>query len=168
MGIIGYGNIGQAVAKIAVAMDMDVLVYTRTPKKMVDGCKAVSLDTLLRESDIITLHCPLTPESQHLINETTIAKMKDTALVINTSRGGVIDETALASALNEGRIAGAGVDVLSTEPPKADNPLLSAKNCVITPHIAWASKAARGRLLRIAADNVRCYLAGSVQNNVSQ
>lgn len=168
LGIVGFGNIGQAVAKIAVAMGMQVLVATRTPKPLPEGCTAVSQTELFRQSDCITLHCPLTPESTHLINRDTLALMKPTAILINTARGGVIEEAALAEALNTGRIAGAGVDVLSTEPPKADNPLLTARNCVITPHIAWASKAARSRLMAVAAENVRCYLDGHIQNNVSK
>lgn len=167
LGIVGFGNIGKAVAKIAVAMNMKVLVSTRTPKEMPEGCTAVSQEELFRQSDFITLHCPLTPQSKHLINKETLALMKQNAILINSSRGPVIDEEALANALNEGRIAGAGVDVLSTEPPKAENPLLTAKNCVITPHIAWASEAARSRLMAIAADNVRSWINGTVQNNVS-
>ncbi len=168
LGIVGFGNIGQAVAKIAVAMGMNVLVSTRTPRPMTEGCTAVSQEELFRQSEFITLHCPLTAESAHLINRDTLALMKPAAILINTSRGGVVEETALAEALNTGRIAGAGVDVLSTEPPKADNPLLTAKNCVITPHIAWASRAARSRLMAVAAENVRCFLAGKPQNNVSK
>lgn len=167
LGIIGFGNIGRAVAKIAAAMNMNVLVSTRTPREMMEGCTAVSQEELFRQSDFITLHCPLTPQSHHLINDDTLALMKPNAILINSSRGPVIDEDALAKALNEGRIAGAGMDVLSTEPPKEDNPLLTAKNCVITPHIAWASEDARSRLMKIAAENVQCWMNGTVQNNVS-
>ena len=167
LGIVGFGNIGQTVAKIAVAMGMEVLVSTRTRRGMPPGCTAVDKETLLRQSDIVTLHCPLTTESANYINRDTLALMKPTAILINTSRGGVIDEAALAEALNSGQIAAAGVDVLSTEPPKPDNPLLTTKNCVITPHIAWASSEDRGRLMEVAAENVRGYLNGNVQNNVS-
>lgn len=167
LGIVGYGNIGQAVARIARSMEMKVLVTSRTRKELPEGCTFVSQEEVFRQSDFITLHCPLTEDSAHLINGHTLSLMKETAILINSARGGIIDEAALAKALNEGRIAGAGVDVLSTEPPKADNPLLTAKNCVITPHIAWGSKAARSRLLEIAAENIRCYQQGHVQNNVS-
>ena len=167
MGIIGFGNIGQAVAKIAVAMGMNVVVSTRTPKPMPQGCTALSQEEVFRRADVLTLHCPLTPESEKLINRETLALMKPAAIVLNASRGGVIDEAALADALNEGRLAGAGVDVLSTEPPRPDNPLLTAKNCVITPHIAWASQAARGRLIQTAADNLKAFLDGRPQNDVT-
>lgn len=168
LGIVGFGHIGQSVANIALAMGMKVLVSTRTPRPLPAGCTAVTQAALFRQSDFITLHCPLTPESANLINPDTLALMKPNAILINTARGGVIDEAALAKALNAGKIAGAGVDVLSTEPPKPDNPLLTAKNCVITPHIAWASRDARSRLMAVAADNVRAYLAGRVQNDVTR
>ena len=167
MGIVGFGNIGRAVAKIAAAMDMRVLVCTRTPRPMPEGCTAVSMEEVFRNADVLTLHCPLTPETAKLINEKTLSLMKPTAILLNASRGGVIDEAALADALNEGRLAGAGMDVLSTEPPKADNPLLTAKNCVITPHIAWASKAARERLLDTAAENLKAFLNGTPRNDVT-
>ncbi|MDD5952468.1 MAG: D-2-hydroxyacid dehydrogenase [Oscillospiraceae bacterium] len=166
LGIVGYGHIGAAVAKIALSMGMKVLVTSRTKKVLPDGCDFVSKEEVFRQSDFVTLHCPLTKDSTNLINAETLSWMKKSAILINTSRGGVIDEKALADALNEGRIGGAGVDVLSTEPPKADNPLLTAKNCVITPHIAWASKAARSRLMEIAAENVRCWQTGHTRNNV--
>jgi glycerate dehydrogenase len=127
----------------------------------------VDLDSLFRESDVVSLHCPLTPETNHLVNARRLAQMKPTAFLLNTSRGPLVDEAALATALNSGRIAGAAVDVLSMEPPPADNPLLNAKNCLITPHIAWATRAARARLMKTAVANVRAFLAGQPQNVVS-
>lgn len=166
-GIVGFGGIGQAVARVALAFGMNVLVHTRTPKPLPEGCCAVALDTLFRESDVLSLHCPLTPETQGLVNAERLALMKPTAFLINTSRGPVLDEAAVAAALNEGRLAGAGVDVLSTEPPAADNPLLTARNCFITPHLAWATQAARRRLIAVATANVRAWLEGTPQNVVS-
>jgi glycerate dehydrogenase len=163
IGIVGLGAIGGAVAKVALAFGMKVLAHTNSPKS-VEGVQFVDLDTLLRESDVVTLHCPLTDATRNLINDQTLSLMKPRAFVINAARGPIVDEAALARALNDGRIAGAGLDVLSTEPPKADNPLLSAKNCIITPHVAWATKAARKRLLDVAADNVRAFLAGRPTN----
>ena len=127
----------------------------------------VDVDRLFRESDVLSVHCPLTPETRGLVNATRLATMKPTAYVLNTSRGPVVNESDLADALNTDRIAGAGVDVLSTEPPAADNPLLTAKNCLVTPHIAWATKAARGRLLATVAANIRAFLDGRPQNVVS-
>jgi len=126
----------------------------------------VDLDYLFRESDVVSLHCPLTPETKNLVNARRLAHMKPTAFLINTSRGPLVDEVALAEALNSGRIAGAALDVLSSEPPSADNPLLSAKNCLITPHNAWAMRAARARLMKTAVDNVRAFLSGKPQNVV--
>jgi glycerate dehydrogenase len=128
---------------------------------------AVELDFLFRESDVISLHCPLTPQTKHLVNATRLALMKPTAFLLNTSRGPLVDEAALAEALNSERIAGAGLDVLSVEPPKPDNPLLSAKNCLVTPHIAWATRAARARLMAMAVENVRAFLTGKPQNVVN-
>ena len=151
LGIIGFGNIGRAVAK-----------------DMPEGCRQVSREELLRESDVVTIHCPLTPDTERMINREALALMKPTAILINTSRGQVIDEQALADALNQDKLYAAALDVLSQEPPKEDNPLLTAKNCVITPHIAWASKDARSRLIRIAADNITAFVNGSVQNNVAK
>jgi glycerate dehydrogenase len=127
----------------------------------------VSLELLLRESDVISLHCPLTEQTKHLINAQTLAQMKPTALLLNTARGAIVNEADLAVALNEGRLAGAGVDVLSVEPPPASNPLLRAKNCLITPHIAWASRPARARLMRLAAENLRSFLNGQPRNVVN-
>ncbi len=167
MGIIGYGQIGEATAKLARAFDMQVLVYNHSPKISEDASiRFVDLDTVFAESDVISLHCPLTAETDKLINEDRLRQMKSSAFLINTGRGPLIDEDALAKALNEGVIAGAGLDVLSTEPPSAENPLLSAKNCIITPHIAWATLAARSRLLAIVVENIRAFLSERPQNVV--
>ncbi len=167
LGIVGYGRIGHAVARIGQAFGMKILATRRNPPPNSDGTQYVSLDTLLRESDVITLHCPLTPESKGMVNADFLAKMKRTAFLINTSRGALVTESALADALNQDRIAGAGLDVLSVEPPPADNPLLNAKNCIITPHIAWAAKTARARLLKIVAENIRAWSKGAPQNVVN-
>ncbi|MCM1115894.1 MAG: D-2-hydroxyacid dehydrogenase [Clostridium sp.] len=169
IGIIGFGAIGQKVAKIAEAFDMNVLAYAPRPKDKGDLKTAafVDMDTLLCESDIITCHCPLTPETECLINADNISKMKKTAILINTSRGPVVDEIALANALNHHQIAAAGLDVLKIEPARKDNPLLNAKNCYITPHIAWAAKETRARLLSILEDNIKAYLSGNPQNVVN-
>lgn len=161
LGVIGFGRIGQAVGRIAGAMGMRVLAYSRTVRE--EGkplAQYVELDTLLRESDVISLHCPLTPETQGIINRDTIAKMKDGALLINNSRGPLIVERDLADALNCGKLAGAAVDVASAEPIRPDNPLLAAKNCMITPHISWASRESRQRIMDCAAANLRAYLEG--------
>lgn len=169
LGIIGFGSIGSRVAEIGEAFGMKILVNSRT-KKDLNGFKTAEntdLNTLLEKSDYITCHCPLTPETTGMINKETISKMKKSAVLINTSRGPVVDEQALSDALNNGRISGAAVDVLSVEPAKSDNPLLSAKNCVITPHIAWAAKETRARLVGILEDNLRCYLNGKSQNKVN-
>ncbi len=169
LGIIGFGRIGQAVADVAEAFGMNVLGYSRrqTDQSHRKKFRWAEMDEIFRESDIVSLHCPLTPETKGLINRDNLAKMKKTALLINTSRGQVIVEEDLAEALNSGMIAGAGLDVLSEEPPKANNPLLSAKNCVITPHIAWATKEARVRLMNIAADNLEAFIAGHPINVVT-
>jgi len=166
MGIVGFGSIGSAVAKVALALGMRVLYYDVTPRQA-EGVTPVDLDTLFRESDVVTLHCPLADETRGLVSDARLGLMKRTAYLINTARGPLVDEAALARALNEGRIAGAGLDVLSIEPPKPDNPLLSAKNCVITPHVAWATKASRQRLLAIAVENAKAFLAGRPENVVS-
>ena len=167
MGIVGFGQTGRAVADLARAFGMRVLVHTRTPKPPQESVRFVDFESLLRESDVVSLHCPLTPETEGLVNAKRLALMKPTALLINTSRGPVVNERDLAEALSAGRIAGAGLDVLSTEPPKADNPLLAAKNCILTPHIAWATRAARERLMRTVVANVRAFLAGRPQNIVN-
>lgn len=168
LGIVGYGRIGQAVGRIGRAFGMKVLVLDASATR-IGGAEArfVDLDTLFRESDVVSLHCPLTPETKELINAARLAKMKPTAFLINTARGGLVNETALADALNHGRLAGAGLDVLSIEPPPADNPLLRAKNCIITPHIAWATLNARARLMQVATDNLRAWLEGRPQNVVN-
>ncbi len=165
MGIVGFGRIGQNVAKIAAAFDMQVIVHTGS--RGAAGHDLVDLDTLFARSDVISLHCPLTPETQKLVNAHRLAQMKRSAFLINTSRGALVDEPALAAALNNGWIGGAGLDVLSSEPPPADNLLLKAKNCIVTPHIAWATHAARSRLMNIAVDNLKSYLAGAPTNVVS-
>jgi len=160
LGIIGFGRIGKMVGQLAEAFGMKVLTYSRKQP-------VAEMETLFRRSDIISLHCPLTPQTEHLVNEKRLAWMKPTAFLLNTSRGPLIDESALAKALNEGRIAGAGLDVLAVEPPTADNPLLRAKNCLITPHIAWATRAARSRLMEAAVENVRAFFAGESKNVVT-
>ncbi len=166
-GVVGFGRIGRATANIARAFGMQVLAYDVAPPPAVDGVRFVELDELFRQSDVISLHCPLTRETQQLVNAERLSLMKPSAFLINTSRGPLVDEGALAEALNAGRIAGAGLDVLATEPPPADNPLFGAKNCCITPHIAWATRAARQRLLDTAVANVRAFLAGKPQNVVN-
>jgi len=168
MGIIGLGRIGRATAKLASAFGMNVIAYTRHPDACIAvGCSPVTLDELLAGSDVVTLHCPLTDETEGMINADRLAKMKPTSLLINTSRGPLIDQQALARALNEGRLAGAGLDVMPAEPPPADNPLLSAKNCCITPHIAWATKEARQRLMATAIENIKAFQNGTPQNVVN-
>lgn len=170
IGIIGFGSIGRRVAQIAQAFDMKILAYTPRVKSK-DGfndLEFTDLDTLLKNSDIITCHCPLTPETQGLINKENISKMKKSAIFINTSRGPVVNEEALADALNNGDIAAAGLDVLESEPAREDNPLLTARNCFITPHIAWAAKETRQRLLGILEDNLRAYIDGKPQNVVNK
>lgn len=165
-GVIGYGRIGQATAKLAAAFGMRVLAYDdKAPAR--EPAQKVSLPALLQESDVISLHCPLLPETTHLINRTTIAQMKTGVLFINTSRGPLVDEEALLEGLRSGKIAGAGLDVLSVEPPQQDNPLLQQENCLVTPHIAWAPKESRRRLMEIAVENLRTYLAGTPQNLVN-
>lgn len=170
IGIIGFGSIGRKVAEIAETFDMKVLVYTPRlkDKGSLKSIEFVDLDTLLKHSDIITCHCPLTAETNGLINSENIAKMKKSAIFINTSRGPVVNEQALADALNNGDIAAAGLDVLETEPAREDNPLLSAENCYITPHIAWAAKETRARLLTILENNLKAYIDGNPQNVVNR
>jgi glycerate dehydrogenase len=168
MGIVGFGRIGQAVAALAETFGMKVLAHTRTlPKQASGGAQFVDLESLFRQSDVISLHCPLTAETKLLVNPKRLASMKPAAFILNTSRGPLIDEAALAQALNESQIAGAGLDVLAIEPPLATNPLLRARNCYVTPHIAWATKAARARLLQTAIDNVEAFLRGKPQNVVN-
>lgn len=169
IGIIGFGKIGQAVADIAGAYKMNILAVSghETDQSDRKNFKWASLDRLLRNSDIITLHCPLTEQTTGMVNAEFLSKCKPSAFVINTSRGPVVDEKALADALNSGRIAGAAVDVLSTEPPKSDNPLLSAKNCYITPHIAWAGYETRQRLMGVLQENFKAFFDGKPINTVN-
>jgi len=168
IGIIGYGRIGQAVGAIAQAMGMTVLACATGSAKRAENSNVryVDPDTLYAEADVISLHCPLTPATKGMINHSTLQKMKPGVLLLNASRGDLVNEADLAAALNEGHVAGAAVDVLSSEPPAADNPLLSAKNCLITPHIAWASVEARGRILATTVENVAAFIAGQPQNRV--
>jgi glycerate dehydrogenase len=169
IGIVGFGHIGQGVARLARAFGMNLLAHTRTPpREPPPDVRFVDLETLFRTSDVVTLHCPLTSETKNLVNPERLAWMKPTAVLLNTSRGPLIDEAALADALNSGRLAGAGLDVLSTEPPRPDNPLLTARNCLITPHQAWATRAARQRLLRTVVENVRAFVGGKPQNVVNK
>lgn len=164
MGIIGYGSIGKAVGRIAQAFGMRVLAYSRTHHK---GIEYVDLDTLLAQSDVVSLHCPLFPETRHIINTDTISKMKDGAILLNTARGPLIDEAAVAQALASGKLSGAAMDVVDSEPISADSPLLTAPNCIITPHIAWAPIETRQRILDITAENIRAYLNGTNLNVVN-
>lgn len=164
LGIVGYGRIGQAVGEIGRAFGMRVLACRRTP---VQGVDAVGLEQVFRESDVLSLHCPLTAETKEIIRAETLAWMKPSALLINTSRGGLVREADLAAALENGRIAGAGLDVLTMEPPRADHPLLGARNCLVTPHIAWATRAARARLIAAAIENLRRFQEGRPQNVVN-
>ena len=166
IGIIGLGHTGMATARIALAFGMKVLAKTSKPQSVLPkGIEAVSLDRLLAESDIVSLHCPLADDTRGIINRDAIAKMKKTAILINTGRGPLLVEDDVAEALNSGRIAAAGIDVLSKEPPREGNPLLSARNCYVTPHIAWATVEARTRLMAIAVENVRQFVAGEELTN---
>ena len=168
LGIVGWGRIGRAVAQIGHAMGMKIIVHSRSrPAALPASIRWVELETVFRESDIVSLHCPLTPETRHMVNAERLGWMKRSAYLLNTSRGPLIDEAALADALGQGRIAGAGLDVLSTEPPSSANPLLHAPNCVITPHMAWATSAARIRLMKIAVENIRAFISGRPQNIVN-
>ena len=169
MGIIGFGRIGKAVANIAQAMGMRVIAHDSYQDKSLESetLRHGDLNELLRESDVISLHCPLFESTRGIINKNTIAKMKDSVMIINTSRGPLIVEEDLAQALDNGKVAGAAVDVVSTEPIKTDNPLLKAKNCIITPHIAWAPKESRERLMNIAVDNLASFLKGEPVNVVN-
>jgi glycerate dehydrogenase len=167
LGIVGLGEIGRAVARIAQAFGMNVVAARSRNNDVVDGVSRLDLDELFRVSDVVSLHCPLTPQTAQMVNRERLALMKPTAFLINTSRGQLIDEAALAEALAAGTIAGAGLDVLGSEPPAADNPLLTAPNCFITPHIAWATFSSRRRLLDAAVDNVAAFLQGAPTNVVS-
>lgn len=167
LGIIGAGNIGREVIKIARALDMEILVYTRTPKQDSDGIRYVDLETLLKNSDYVSLHCPLTPQTKHLINRKTLELMKPTAFLINTSRGALINEAELIEALKEGVIAGAGLDVQEVEPPAFDSPLYDMDNVILTPHMGWKGLETRKRLLSILQGNVKAYFEGAPINVVS-
>lgn len=169
LGIVGLGNTGTATARMAQSLGMRILAYS---SKSADALKQMgiektdSYEQLFREADVLSLHCPLTEETKHLVNAERLKLMKPTAILINTGRGPLVDEAALADALNEGRIMAAGVDVLQEEPPRKGSPLIEARNCYITPHIAWATKAARERLLNIALENIKAFMEGKPQNVV--
>ena len=167
LGIVGFGHIGQTVAKLGAALGMKILVYSRTKRELPERYQWAELDALFKNADVVSLHCPLTDETRGLVNAERLNLMKPTAFLINTARGAVVDEAALAEALNSGRIAGAGLDVLVHEPPKKDDPLLTAKNCIVTPHIAWASRDARARLIKTVAENLKAFRNGTPQNVVS-
>lgn len=169
IGIIGFGSIGKKVSDIASAFGMNVIAFsrTKTDQSHRKNFRWVEMPELLSQSDFVSVHCPLTPETRGLINKRNLALMKNSAFLINTSRGAVVDEKDLADALNKGLIAGAGLDVLSSEPPSPENPLLHSKNCIITPHIAWATYEARTRLMNIAVQNVKAFLDGSPVNVVN-
>jgi len=167
LGIFGYGEIGQAVARLGRAFGMSILIHSRSfgEDDPAHG-KAVKLEELFAQSDLLTLHCPLTPETENCVNAERLKMMKSTAFLINTARGPLVDEHALAEALESGLIAGAGLDVLSSEPPSPENPLLKAKNCFVTPHYAWATLAARSRLLKETVSNLKAFLEGKPRNVV--
>ncbi len=167
MGIVGYGRIGRETARIAKAFNLRTLAHDIAAREPESETNFVELDDLFRESDIVSLHCPLTPGNREMVNARTLALMKPSAFLLNTSRGPLVNEHDLARALNDGRIAGAGLDVLTVEPP-GDNPLIGARNCVITPHIAWATLAARRRLMDTVVGNVRGFLRGEPANVVNE
>lgn len=168
MGIVGFGRIGTAVGRIARALGMRVLATGSRPTEEGKAiAEYVELDTLLSSADVISLHCPLFPETERMINAQTITKMKDGVILINNSRGGLVDEQALADALNSGKIAAAGLDVVTQEPINADSPLLTAKNCLITPHMSWAATECRNRILQITRENILAFLSGTPQNVVN-
>lgn len=167
MGIVGYGAIGSAVGTVAQALGMKLLVTARHEKPVPEGARFVSLPELLAQSDVVSLHCPQTAENARMIDAGALAQMKDGAILLNTARGGLLDEQAVADALRSGKLLAAGMDVVSAEPIRADNPLLTAPNCVLTPHIAWAPLETRRRLQAISAENLRAFLAGKPQNVVN-
>ena len=168
LGVIGAGHIGKKVIKIAQALDMNILVYTRTPREDEKGIRYVSLKELLEHSDYVSLHCPLAESTKHMINKETLKLMKPSAFIINTSRGALIDEAALIEALKNGKIAGAGLDVQETEPPKENSPLYTMENVLLTPHMGWKGLETRQRLVSILADNIKNFLAGNPKNVVSE
>ncbi|MDE5636760.1 MAG: D-2-hydroxyacid dehydrogenase [Alistipes sp.] len=168
MGIVGFGNTGSAAARIAAAFGMEVWAFTsKSAESLPAGVRKAELDELFRSCDVVSLHCPLTESTRGMVDAARLAMMKPTSILINTGRGPLVVERDLADALNAGTIFAAGLDVLCSEPPESDNPLLSARNCFITPHIAWATREARERLMRIAADNLRSYVEGRTVNNVA-
>jgi glycerate dehydrogenase len=169
MGIVGFGRIGRFTGRLARALGMNVLAGgSRETEEGRAIAEYVSIDELFASSDVVSLHAPLTPGTEGLINRDSIAKMKDGVIIINTARGGLVDEEALAAALNSGKVYAAGVDVVSQEPIKEDNPLLSARNCIITPHVAWGAKESRQRLMDIATANLKSFAEGSPVNAVSK
>lgn len=167
LGVIGAGHIGKTVIKIARALDMNILVYTRTPGKDSEGIRYVDIETLLKNSDYVSLHCPLTPGTWHMINKDALTLMKPTAFIINTSRGALIDEAALIEALEAHTIAGAGLDVQESEPPAENSPLYTLDNVILTPHMGWKGLETRQRLVSVLADNIAGFLAGTPRNVVS-
>lgn len=167
MGIVGYGAIGSAVGTVAQALGMKLLVTARHERPVPEGARFVSLPELLAQSDVVSLHCPQTAENARMIDAGALAQMKDGAILLNTARGGLLDEQAVADALRSGKLLAAGMDVVSAEPIRADNPLLTAPNCFLTPHIAWAPLETRRRLQAISAENLRAFLAGKPQNVVN-
>lgn len=170
MGVVGFGRIGQRTAQIARALGMKILYqdHARRPELESEECRYADLDTLFGQSDVIALHCPLFPETERMINQAAIEKMKDGVILLNASRGQLVADEDLAEALNSGKVYAAGLDVVSSEPIRMDNPLLTAKNCIITPHIAWAAKESRARLLELAADNLEAFLKGAPVNVVKR
>lgn len=169
VGIIGYGQIGQAFGKLCLAMGMELLVYAphRHPELEHEHCRYVELDELYQKADVISMHCPVLPETIAMINRQSIAKMKDGAIFINTSRGQLVEEQALADALNSGKLRAAGLDVVAVEPIRLDNPLRTAKNVYMTPHVGWAPHESRARLMKILEENVRCFIEGHPINVVN-
>lgn len=168
MGIVGLGNIGMAVAKIALAFNMEVIAYTsKSEEELPEGVRSVTMEELFTGSDVISLHCPLTESTRHLVNASRLRTMKPSAILINTGRGPLVCDQDIADALNSHTIAAYAADVLTEEPPKADNPLLSAKNCYLTPHIAWATYEARQRLINICVENVKAFIEGEPKNQVN-
>lgn len=168
MGIIGLGNTGMATARIASAFGMKVMAFTSKQEDSLPyGIQKADIDSIFENCDIVSLHCPLTPDTQHLVNAERLNSMKSEAIIINTGRGALVDDQAMAEALNTNKIAAFGADVLTNEPAKEDNPLLKAKNCYLTPHIAWATREARLRLINICTENVRAYLDGEPVNQVN-
>ena len=168
MGVVGFGHTGSATAAVAAALGMKIAVSTSRPQEALpEGYLKMGLDELFSTSDVVSLHCPLTPDTHNLVNASRLKTMKPTAILLNTSRGPVVNEADLAEALHKGTIYAAGIDVMCSEPPETDNPLLSAPRCFITPHIAWATAEARRRLMEIATANVRAFIEGHPQNRVN-